>query len=125
MRDDPPARRSCCPVSCTLDILGDRWTLLVVRDLFRGVDRFSGFASSPEGIASNILTDRLEMLAEHGLIEKYVPEGRRHARYRLTAKGLTLGPVLRSVAEWGLTHLPGTEAKLAPLPDALTTRSED
>ncbi|MGD1917383.1 MAG: winged helix-turn-helix transcriptional regulator [Phycisphaerales bacterium] len=101
-------------MSCTLDILGDRWTLLVVRDLFRGVDRFSGFARSPEGIASNILTDRLEMLVAHGLVERYVPAERKHARYRLTDKGRTLGPVLRAVADWGLTHVPGTEAKLGP-----------
>ncbi|MBA4120580.1 MAG: transcriptional regulator [Isosphaera sp.] len=114
-------RRSCCPVACTLDLLGDRWTLLVVRDLFRGVDRYSGFAKSPEGIATNILADRLDLLVVHGLAERLVPEGRKHARYRLTEKGRSLEPVLRCVMEWGLTHIPGTEARLAPERDTALT----
>lgn len=111
-----PHRRSCCPVACTLDLLGDRWTLLVVRDLLRGIDRYSGFAKSPEGIATNILADRLEMLVAHGVVERTVPEGRKHPRYRLTDAGRALEPVLQAVADWGLTHIPGTEAKLAPRP---------
>ena len=116
MAPAPPDRRSCCPVACTLDLLGDRWTLLVVRDLFRGVDRYSGFARSPEGIATNILADRLDLLVVHGLAERFIPTGRKHARYRLTETGRSLEPVLRAVADWGLSHLPGTEAKLAPTP---------
>ncbi|MEM9372058.1 MAG: helix-turn-helix domain-containing protein [Planctomycetota bacterium] len=111
---DPSVRRSCCPVACTLDLLGDRWTLLVVRDLFRGVDRYSGFARSPEGIASNILADRLEMLVAHGVAERFVPEGRKQARYQLTESGRALGPVLQAVTSWGLANIQGTEAKLSP-----------
>jgi DNA-binding HxlR family transcriptional regulator len=109
-----PVRRSCCPVACTLDLLGDRWTLLVVRDLFRGVENYSGFAKSPERIATNILADRLELLAAHRIVERFVPPGRKHARYRLTAAGRDLEPMLRAVADWGLRYLPGTEAKLDP-----------
>lgn len=109
----PAHARSCCPVACTLDLLGDRWTLLVVRDLFAGKSAFSDFAKSPEGIATNILSDRLAQLVAHGLAEKAVPDGARRARYRLTGKGWSLGPVLEAVAGWGLTHIEGTEARIA------------
>ena len=59
-------RRSRCPVSCTLDVLGDRWTLLVVRDLMRGKRRFAEFVDTPEGIPTNILSDRLKRLVRGG-----------------------------------------------------------
>ncbi|NRA56752.1 MAG: helix-turn-helix transcriptional regulator [Phycisphaerales bacterium] len=110
-------RRSCCPVACTLDLLGDRWTLLVVRDLFRGVDRYSAFARSPEGIATNILADRLDDLVANGIAERFVPTGQKRARYRLTDAGRELEPLLRAVADWGLKHIPGTEARQAPQPN--------
>ena len=107
------SKRSCCPVACTLDILGDRWTLLVIRDLFLGRTQFKGFTASPEGIATNILTDRLNRLVDHGLVERFrMPEQPGRDAYRLTRKGKTLGPVLRSVSQWGLKNLPGTKAKL-------------
>ena len=109
------SRRSPCPVACTLDVLGDKWTLLVVRDLFAGKTRFSDFSQSPEGIATNILTDRLKRLEEHGLVERQVSDG--HAGrcdYALTAKGRTLLPVLKCVADWGLNHIEGTKALLGP-----------
>ena len=114
MPELPPQSRSCCPVACTLDLLGDKWTLLVIRDLFAGKTRFSDFAHSPEGIATNILTDRLSLLVEGGLAERVTPEGRRRAAYRLTSKGRSLLPVLTAVAQWGLEHIPGTEARIVP-----------
>ncbi|MEO0630048.1 MAG: helix-turn-helix domain-containing protein [Planctomycetota bacterium] len=107
-------RRSCCPAACTLDLLGDRWTLLVIRDLFAGKRRYSEFARSPESIATNILADRLELLVTHGLVERVTPEGRKRADYALTEKGRSLEPVIGAVARWGLAHIGGTEAKLAP-----------
>ncbi|MEM1445362.1 MAG: helix-turn-helix domain-containing protein [Planctomycetota bacterium] len=107
--------RSCCPVAGALDVLGDRWTLLVVRDLMRGLTRFGEFRASPECIASNILTERLERLVNAGLVDrKPDPEDRRRYRYALTTAGEALRPVVGALAMWGLTHLPGTEAKLAP-----------
>ncbi|MEM0915169.1 MAG: helix-turn-helix domain-containing protein [Planctomycetota bacterium] len=120
-----PQRRSCCPVACTLDLLGDRWTLLVIRDLMRGVDRYSDFAASPEKIATNILADRLDQLVAHGIAERFTPPGRKHPRYRLTDRGHDLRPVLGAVADWGLRHIPGTEARLAPpsTPSARRTTS--
>src|SRR5215471_13466695 len=81
-------RRSPCPVACLLDIVGDRWTLLVVRDLFLGRSRFKDFAASPEGIPTNILSERLERLLAHSIVE-HVPaeDGTRRLAYQLTSKG--------------------------------------
>lgn len=110
----PPPRRSCCPIACTLDLIGDRWTLLVIRDLFAGKSQFSEFQRSPEGIASNILSDRLTLLVEHGLAERYTPTNARRDRYRLTHLGRSLDRVLHAVADWGLRSLPGTEARILP-----------
>jgi len=104
-----PARRSDCAVACTLDLVGDRWTLLVVRDLLGGKQYFHEFLRSPEGIATNILAARLSALQERGFIEQ-VPDAsdqRRHA-YRFTEEGLHLRELLGHVAGWGRKHLPGT-----------------
>ena len=105
--------RSCCPVACTLDIIGDKWTLLVVRDLMLGRSQFKEFAASPEGIATNILTDRLARLVEYGLAEKKpAPDSGSRDIYQLTKKGKSLGRIVTEVKKWGLENLPGTEAKL-------------
>src|SRR5947209_3788742 len=102
-------RRSDCPVACTLDLLGDRWTLLVVRDLLRGKARYGDFLASSEGIPTNILAERLKRLQEAGVLEAvlYSAHPPRY-EYRLTPKGAALGPVVKSMVDWGLTHLPGT-----------------
>lgn len=110
--DLPEDRRSACPIATTLDLLGDKWTLLVVRDLlFVGKRRFGEFLESPEGIPTNILTDRLRRLEEHGVVAKSLYSSRpQRYEYRLTAIGVELFPVLRAMAEWGLRHLPDTKA---------------
>jgi DNA-binding HxlR family transcriptional regulator len=110
--DLPEDRRSACPIATTLDLLGDKWTLLVVRDLlFVGKRRFGELVESPEGIPTNILTDRLRRLEEHGVVVKSLYSSRpQRYEYRLTAMGADLFPVLRAMAEWGLRHLPGTWA---------------
>jgi DNA-binding HxlR family transcriptional regulator len=107
-------KRSPCPIAAVLDILGDRWTLLVVRDLLCGKSQYKDFAASPEKIATNILADRLQRLVQHGLVERYAPAQSLSGRdaYRLTKKGETLLPVVESMKEWGLKHIPGTEARL-------------
>ncbi|SRR5579883_1896118 len=98
-----PARRSPCPVACALDLLGDRWTLLVIRDLFLGRARFRDFTASPEGIPTNILADRLERLLRHKLIEQIPAEdGTKRLAYRLTEKGKALAPTLKAMRDWGL-----------------------
>ena len=107
------ARRSVCPIACTLDVLGDKWTLLVIRDLMRGVSTFKDFAAAPEKIATNILTDRLNKLVDQGLAERIVEHSEARPSYALTKKGKALRPVIKAVADWGLKHIDGTEARLA------------
>lgn len=98
-------RRSPCPVACTLDLLGDRWTLLVIRDLVFGRSQFKEFLASPERIATNILSDRLARLCEAELVARHGNS------YALTEKGRTLGPILEAVRDWGLSQLPDTEVR--------------
>ncbi len=107
----PQYARSHCPVSCTLDIVGDKWTLLVVRDLFLGKKRYGEFAESPESIPTNILADRLKRLSEHGLVSRRAYQ--RHPRryeYQLTKKGNDFGPVEVGLLRWGKKHVAGTRA---------------
>jgi DNA-binding HxlR family transcriptional regulator len=98
-------RRSFCPVACTLDALGDKWSLLVVRDLMRGKRRYAEFLDSKEGIPTNILADRLKRLKGMGVIRS-----RRYSlhpprlEYELTAKGEDLRPIMRAMVEWGVRH---------------------
>ena len=102
--------RSDCPISFALDMFGDKWTLLIVRDLVR-VKRmtFKDFLGSGEGIATNILSDRLQRLETLGIISKEMSEAdKRIARYELTQKGLSLKPVLRALARWSTSHNPKT-----------------
>ena len=106
-------RRSACPVACTLDLVGDKWTLLIVRDLLSGKSHFKEFLASPEKIATNILAERLTRLASSGLIERYASSdvaGR--DAYRLTEKGRSLRGLLAQIKAWGLDHIEGTEALL-------------
>ncbi len=110
---EPPSRRSPCPVACALDLFGDRWTLLVIRDLMLGRSRFKDFAGSPEGIPTNILSDRLERLLESGLVRQTpAADGGKRMAYELTDKGEALRPTLKSLRDWGLTWEPGTKTLL-------------
>lgn len=101
-------RRSRCPVACTLDVLGDRWSLLVIRDLVRGKRRFAEFLESPEGIPTNILASRLKRLLAIGVIEAthYCLHPPR-LEYALTVKGEELRPILRAMVDWGVRHAGG------------------
>ena len=107
--DAVPSRRSPCPVACALDLFGDRWTLLVIRDLVLGKSRFKEFVSSPEGIPTNILSERLERLQQGGIVEQ-VPatEGGKRMAYALTEKGRSLRPLLKMIRDWGLEWEEGT-----------------
>ncbi len=101
--------RSFCPVSGCLEIIGDRWTLLIIRDLALGATRFKEFAGAPEGVPTNILTDRLNRLLEYGLIEqKPLSESSKRMGYALTDRGSELLPILGAVRDWGLKHISGT-----------------
>ena len=102
----PKKHRSGCPVSVTLELLGDRWSLLVVRDLMvRGYRTFKEFEESGEGIATNVLADRLRRLQAGGIIEAEAVEGDgRRLHYRLTEKGIDLAPALLELLVWGARH---------------------
>jgi DNA-binding HxlR family transcriptional regulator len=102
-------RRSGCPIASTLEVIGDRWTLVLLRDLVTGKQAFKEFAASPERIPTNILADRLRQLQAWGLVERRVSEGRagRYV-YVLTKKGAELLPVLQELCRWGNRYLEDT-----------------
>ncbi len=108
--------RSACPIAASLDILGDRWTLVVLRDmLLGGRSRFSEFAVD-ESIATNVLSDRLHRLVECGLVEKSSdPADGRRVIYRPLAPAIALVPVLAELIAWGVRHtaVPVNEAVAA------------
>jgi DNA-binding HxlR family transcriptional regulator len=108
--------RSSCPLAAALDVLGDKWTLLVLRDLFWGKKRYSEFMASPEGIPTNILAERLVRLEESGLMESSLYQSNPpRSEYKITQKGRELLPTLLSLAKWGEKHFEGTKArKTAP-----------
>jgi DNA-binding HxlR family transcriptional regulator len=102
----PIRNRSGCPVSMSLEVFGDRWSLLIVRDLMvRGFRTFRDFTNSGEGIATNILADRLRSLVTAGIIESEAdPQDGRRVNYRLTEKGIDLAPVMLDLLIWGAQH---------------------
>ena len=104
--------KSNCPISYSLDLFGDRWTLVVLRDLILwGKSRFAELQASDEQIASNILSDRLKRLEDDGFIAMGTdPEDARKKIYTPTEKGLSLTPVLLEIAAWGASHDPFTGA---------------
>ncbi|MGI9487038.1 MAG: winged helix-turn-helix transcriptional regulator [Geminicoccaceae bacterium] len=112
MSKTPKARGSGCPISYSLDIFGDRWTLLILRDLLlAGKQRYREFLTSDEAIASNILSDRLRRLeAADIILREPDPNDRRQLIYRATDKGRTLQPVLLEIAAWGASNDPETKA---------------
>ncbi len=106
-------QRSPCPVASTLDLIGDKWTLVVVRDLLLGCKHYKEFAARPEKIATNILADRLNKLVESGLVVK-IPSAVIAGRdaYQLTPQGKSLGPIVGMIKDWGLDNINETEALL-------------
>ena len=105
-------QRSMCPVSCALDLLGDKWTLLLVRDLLLGKGTYSEFQKSPEGIPTNILASRLKRLQAEGILarEPYQQNPPRY-RYELTGKGRDLAPILLAMVDWSNRHIDGTVSR--------------
>lgn len=102
----PPVRRSSCPINVALEVFGDRWSLLIVRDLlFKGRHTFRDFATAEERIATNVLTDRLAKLEAEGLVHRRPdPDDGRRVRYDLTPKGLDLAPVLVEMILWSAKY---------------------
>lgn len=121
-------RRSSCAIANTLDLVGDKWSLLVIRDMLHGKKTYGELLDSPEGIPTNILADRLKRLEEAGVIVSAAYQERpvRYA-YTLSEKGTALGDILLALVRWGKTHIPGTRTLKGPAsgsaPKAQTRRS--
>jgi DNA-binding HxlR family transcriptional regulator len=94
--------RSGCPIASALDIFGDKWSLVIVRSIAMGASRYADLARAPEGIATNILADRLKRLEGAGIVRREA--GR---RYALTESGGALVPVIQAISRWGEARLPG------------------
>ena len=98
--------RSSCPVSTCLEIIGDNWSLVLIRDLFLERTTFTEFMNSPERISSNILTDRINKLTKYNLIEYRVhPNNRKIKQYYLTQAGIDLYPIIYDLIVWSIDHL--------------------
>lgn len=100
--------RSGCPVNLGLEIFGDKWTLLIIRDLmFAGKRHYREFLASAEGISSNILANRLAMLVEQGILTRRDdPDHRLKAVYSLTEKGIELLPIIAQISRWSRKYMP-------------------
>jgi DNA-binding HxlR family transcriptional regulator len=108
-----------CPIARTLDVIGDRWTMLIIRDLFIGRSRFNEFRQSTPRISPKLLSERLKRLEDEGLVERLLLDGRPpRAEYRLTPKGRSLFPVIFAIGTWGLAHLFAGEPELRTEIDA-------
>jgi DNA-binding HxlR family transcriptional regulator len=101
-------QRSSCPVSTSLDVLGDKWTLLILRDmLFAGKSTYGQFLQSAEKVATNILADRLAVLESQGILTKTVAADKKSKfTYRLTEKGVAIVPIIVEFILWGAEHCP-------------------
>lgn len=123
MNTDLLTHRSLCPLSSALDLIGDKWSLLIVRDMCMQKSKYGDFQNSPEAIPTNILANRLRKLEENGLILKQ-PYQTRPVRYEyfLTYKGAQLLPVIQQLARWAHQHIPES----APPPEwFLQAKPED
>ncbi len=107
-------KRSDCPLSCWLDLFGDKWSLLILRDVLKFEKKnFTQFASSPEGIATNILADRLKLLVKHGILTKEQdPNNKVVYDYTITQKGLDLVPIIREILKWSGKYLDAPKGKI-------------
>ena len=117
--------RSGCPIANALDLVGDRWTLLVIRDLiFEGRREFGEFLGAGEGISTNILAERLERLCCAGLVARFdhPTDGKKYV-YRITEAGLDLLPLIIEMVLWSAKHLPATKAPASRLEPLKTNRT--
>ena len=113
-------RRSDCPVSSSLEIWGDKWSLLIVRDLMNAKQcTYGDFLKAPEHIATNILASRLQALEENGIIEKLDhPESKAKVLYRLTPKGIDLLPIMVEINLWAEKYFPIPADRMAIIKEA-------
>src|SRR5579883_2955419 len=98
--------RARCAIAGAVQVVGDQWTLVIIRDLLRGYTRFGDLFAAAEGISRTMLSERLKLLEAEGIVERnYYSEHPPRAEYRLTPKGLALGPALGALARWGARYL--------------------
>ena len=115
--------RSCCPLSSSLELIGDKWSLLILRDLFMGKTTFTEFLTSQENISSNVLITRLKTLKEYGIIDVRKDKNRKNIKYySLTEMGKGLLPVMAELALWYEKHV---YAETEPLSRHLTNILEN
>ena len=108
MTIDYDPSRSLCPIATALDIVGDKWSMVIIRDMLSGKSKFSEFLASPEGIKKNILNQRLKRLVELGLVRRRQYESRPpRFEYVLSQAGADLLPVLQELAKWSHRHVCG------------------
>ena len=119
-------RRSDCPVSCALDVWGDKWSLLIIRDLMTSKQcTYGDFLKSAEGIATNILASRLLTLEENGVIEKLThPDSKAKVLYKLTLKGIDLLPLLIEIGIWSEKHYDINKDRKAELKEVKKNKEE-
>lgn len=118
-------KRSDCPISCSLDVWGDKWSLLIIRDLmFAKECTYGDFLKSPEGIATNILAARLQVLEENEIIEKLDhPDSKAKVLYKLTRKGVDLLPIMIEIHLWAEKYLSIPEDRKALLKEVKKDRA--
>jgi len=118
--------RSDCPISCSLDVWGDKWSLLIIRDLIASKQcTYGDFLKSPEGIATNILASRLLTLEENGVIEKLShPDSKAKVLYKLTPKGIDLLPVMIEVGIWAEKYYDINKDRKAELKEVKKNKEE-
>lgn len=109
--------RSACPISSGLDLLGDKWSLIIIRDLItHGTRTYSEFLESPEQISTNILAERLRMLTSMNLIERVDPNGAaRNNAFQLTPSGAALRPTLKALGKWSQKYLKSFHPEIVSL----------
>ena len=119
-------KRSDCPVSCSLDVWGDKWSLLIIRDLMNAKQcTYGDFLKSPEGIATNILASRLSALEENGVIEKLShPDSKAKVLYKLTHKGIDLLPLLIEIGIWSEKYYIIDKSKKAEIKEVKKNKEE-
>ena len=101
----PRSYAQICPIARALDIVGERWTMLLVRDMFLGYTRFTDFQRESPGIPARVLSDRLKKLEAEGIVERAIySEHPLRAEYRLTELGMSLRPVMEAMFRWGAEH---------------------
>lgn len=120
-----PKKRSGCPISCSLDVWGDKWSLLIIRDLIFAKERTYGdFLKSPERIATNILAARLQALEENRIIERLEhPDSKAKVLYRLTRKGIDLLPIVIEISLWAEKYFPIPAERKAMLKEVKKDRA--